>query len=315
VIWEGTDGGTDLQHTVRLHEDRHVTVRFRPKRIIFVPQHYDTIEEAVEASASGDIVAVEPNTYYIDYSRYPEGIDFKGKAITLQSHYPDDPCAIDATVIDCQSQGRAFIFQNGEDGNSVVSGFKIINGYVEGPRGANEAEWQQERNSEGYSYGGAIYIGEETSPVIANCKIVGCRAIGPVAGNGADAPELGPESYEPDDPCLFAAPVQVSTMPGHDGPSGGHASGWGCGGALYCGQRSTPTIRNCTFEQNSAEGGIGGDGGAGGAGMRTGQAVLYIVLFGLPPRYPTVTSPVILSPAASPVTAHKAAWDGTDTSE
>jgi len=59
-------------------------------------------------------------------------------------------------VINCQLQGRAFIFDKGESRNAVVDGFAIVNGQA--------------------SAGGAIYC-ENASPTVANCLIHYCSAL------------------------------------------------------------------------------------------------------------------------------------------
>ena len=44
-----------------------------------------------------------------------DGFDFHGKAVVLASEKGPEKC-----VIDCQNQGRAFYFHNGEGPDSVV---------------------------------------------------------------------------------------------------------------------------------------------------------------------------------------------------
>ncbi|HUT31120.1 MAG TPA: right-handed parallel beta-helix repeat-containing protein [Sedimentisphaerales bacterium] len=276
VKWKGTDDDSSVAftNTATMYSNRTVTVTFQAVRTIFVPEHFDTIEEAVQDAASGDVIAVEPGVYYVSN---PDGIDLNGKKITLKSIRPDDPNFVKATIIDCQQAGRAFIFQSGEDANTVIDGFTIRNGYVEGPRGYDGSDNPRPRDlydantysgggAVGNGYGGAIYCGENTSPVIRRCIIEQCRAIGPVGGDGDtadDYPDSPPEG-------TLSPPYNVDTYPGPVGGAGGDAVGHGCGGAIYCGYNSSPTIEDCNMTDNSAFGGRGGMGGAGGAGYRTG---------------------------------------------
>jgi len=90
---------------------------------------YDAIQEAIDmAYYSRDIVLVADGTYTGDGNR---DIDFLGKAITVKSENGPETC-----IIDCQASfrdpHRGFYFHRGENVNSVVEGFTITNGNVEG---------------------------------------------------------------------------------------------------------------------------------------------------------------------------------------
>lgn len=114
-----------------------------------------TIQKGIDIISELGHVAVAPATYTeagnID-------LDFKGKAITVRAIEPRDINTVTKTVIDCQgtsaNKHRAFYFHTGEEANSVVQGFMIINGY--------------QRN------GGAIYC--DTNPTIKNCTFAGNTA-------------------------------------------------------------------------------------------------------------------------------------------
>ncbi len=95
--------------------------------ILYVPtEEYGTIQSAIDDANDGDTVIVSAGTYQ-------ENIDFLGKAITVQSVDPNDPNVAAITIIDGNepddpNYGSTVIFNNGEDANSVLSGFTITGG-------------------------------------------------------------------------------------------------------------------------------------------------------------------------------------------
>ena len=116
------------------------------------PADFNNIQAGIDASVDGDTVLVAPGTYTGEGNR---DIDFKGKAITVKSEEGPQAC-----IIDCQGseneQHRGFYFHNGEDANSVVQGFTIINGYA--------------------TRGGGIFC-EKASPHILDCLITENTAV------------------------------------------------------------------------------------------------------------------------------------------
>ncbi len=92
---------------------------------IHVPGDYSTIQAAINAADSGDVVLVDEDTYY-------ENINFKGKAITVASHFFNDgnESHIENTVIDGSQPiypdtGSVVIFNSDEDSTSILCGFTI----------------------------------------------------------------------------------------------------------------------------------------------------------------------------------------------
>jgi beta propeller repeat protein/parallel beta-helix repeat protein len=87
-----------------------------------VPGEYPTIQQAIQGSNNGDVVIVEPGTYF-------ENIDFLGKNITVTSTDPDSPDVVAATVIDGDGEGSVVTFNSGETSEAVLNGFTVRNGY------------------------------------------------------------------------------------------------------------------------------------------------------------------------------------------
>ena len=106
---------------------------------------FHKIQNGIDAVASSGTVHVANGTYTGTGNK---NLDFKGKAITVQSENGPEDC-----IIDCENAGRGFYFHNGEGQDAVVSGFTITNGY-------------------GYD-GGAIRCTDSSSPSIINCIILG----------------------------------------------------------------------------------------------------------------------------------------------
>jgi hypothetical protein len=106
-----------------------------------------TIQAALNAAASGDIINVGTGTYTGDGNK---NLDFKGKNIQLIGS------SVAGVIIDCQNSGRAFYFHCNETSDATVEKFTIKNGLVTGnfPEGC----------------GGAILI-SDSSPTIKNCII------------------------------------------------------------------------------------------------------------------------------------------------
>jgi hypothetical protein len=96
--------------------------------IINVPADTSTIQGGISLANTGDIVLVADGTYY-------ENINFKGKAITVASHYilDQDTSHISATIVDGSQRshpdsGSVVYFMSGEDTTSVLQGFTITGG-------------------------------------------------------------------------------------------------------------------------------------------------------------------------------------------
>ncbi|MBN1435594.1 MAG: right-handed parallel beta-helix repeat-containing protein, partial [Sedimentisphaerales bacterium] len=98
-----------------------VVLAVHPAGLLTVPGHFDTIQDAIDASVNGDTVVVSEGIYY-------ENISFNGKNITLTSSDPCDPCVVAGTIIDGGGSGSVVTFVNGETRDAVLRGFTIRNG-------------------------------------------------------------------------------------------------------------------------------------------------------------------------------------------
>ncbi|MBI4720526.1 MAG: hypothetical protein HY770_04780, partial [Chitinivibrionia bacterium] len=105
---------------------------------------FATIQDAINAAVHGDTILLGSGTFT---GLGNKNLDTQGKAICITSI-----CSAESTVIDCQSDGRAFHIHNGENHNTVIHAIKVINGQA-----ATVSD-----------QGGAIYC-ENASPTIIAC--------------------------------------------------------------------------------------------------------------------------------------------------
>jgi len=201
---------------------------------IHVPADHPTIQGAIDAAQDGDLVLVAPGTYF-------ENIDFKGKAITVQSS--DGP---NVTTIDGGGVNSVARFTSGETSAAVLDGFRLTNGY--GPSSSLPYDggginchngssptivnnWIDYNVAE--SGGGGIAC-DASSPTIENCRIENNQAF---VGGGV----MAENSSVP----LVRFCVITSNRGGRTGASGG-------GGGIYS-RRSAMTVVNTIIAGNSAD--------------------------------------------------------------
>src|SRR5215813_3657354 len=84
--------------------------------IIRVPADQSTIQAAIAAASSGDIVQVAPGTYV-------ENLSFLGKAVRVTSEQGPN-----VTIIDGNGSGPVVAFVTAEGRQSVLNGFTVRNG-------------------------------------------------------------------------------------------------------------------------------------------------------------------------------------------
>ena len=192
---------------------------------------FTTIQAGIDAASDGDEVEVADGTYTGDGNR---DIDFSGKAITVRSAGGAYKCIIDCQASEEDSH-RGFNFVSGEDANSVVDGFTIINGYGGGVAIIEPLSPGSYISMTTASAGGGILC-KDSSPVISNCIIKDNVAL---VGGGVFCSRYSPRFSG----CEFVYNSSViSAIDPEDG---------GAGGAMY-NFYSQPRITNCTFRGNLA---------------------------------------------------------------
>ena len=203
----------------------------------YVPEEHATIQAAIDFCVDGDTVVVARDDDNAYSGLGNSNINFKGKAITVQSTDPDDPDVVNNTVIDCMGSAstRGFVFQTGETGESKLAGLKITGG--------------------NHFSGGAISCSNGSSPSISNCVLTANSAMlgGAIeCGNSNSQPRItgctitansavigGGAIY-----CTGSSPTIESCI-----IAGNYASR---GGAIYAENSGQPVIVNCTISANAA---------------------------------------------------------------
>jgi len=135
--------------------------------MIYVPDDFETIQEAIDFSLNGAEVIISDGSYTGEGNKE---LDYFGKAITLRS--VNGP---EATIIDCESDGRGFWFENGEGPLSRLEGLSITNGDDTGifctslssPSISNCIL----RNNHTDNYGGGICLWWSGNPYVSCCEI------------------------------------------------------------------------------------------------------------------------------------------------
>ena len=195
-----------------------------------------TIQAALDAASAGDEIVVADGVYTGAGNR---NLNFFGKDLTLRSENGADAC-----TIDCERQGFAFDFRNGETAAALVDGFRIRRGTA----------WHGR-------LGGGVYCGR-SSPTFANCRIVDNEAlaggglycsyssnvtlINCVIGNNATLDDWckGAGIY-----CYMSDIMLVDcTISGNKGVG---TEGQGCG--IYC-SSSNPVLIRCSIVDNLLRG-------------------------------------------------------------
>jgi hypothetical protein len=216
--------------------------------ILNVPSaNYPTIQAAIDSALVEDTVLVDEGTYY-------ENINFKGKAITVASHFyvDEDSSHIENTTIDGSQpenpdSGSVVYCISGEDTNSVLYGFTITHGTGT----ITEYDWRG--NTYPIRAGGGIF-----------CYNSGCRvqyntivnntipSYAEASGGGISAIPFGSKAYI----IIDSNQIKNNSITGNDAAFGG-GIGVGCNGKI---------ISNSILS-NSCYTGINGQAAGGGVDL------------------------------------------------
>ncbi|MHC4946199.1 MAG: choice-of-anchor Q domain-containing protein, partial [Planctomycetota bacterium] len=199
---------------------------------LHVPDNYSTIQSAIDAASSYDIVLVAPGTYV-------ENIDYMGKTISVKSS--DGP---EVTCIDGSQVATTVVISQPSGPDTSLEGFYVTNGrsVYGGGVGLLNASPILCNNIFGYNEatkdGGGVYCDQDTSPVIKGNAFLYNRAGmsgGGIFGLSGSSPLVTDNYFE------------------------GNYAGWS-GGGINCFQSIAPVIQGNHFTKCHA--------GKRGGGMR-----------------------------------------------
>ena len=206
-------------------------------RLLYVPVEYPSIQSGIDAAAAGDTVVVQPGVYY------EQGVDFRGKAITVTGSDPFNPQIVAATVVDARDDGSVFTFHSGEGRGSILAGLTIQNGTA--------------------TYGGGINCTNGSSPSISHNVIE--NNVADEGGGGIRCRDSSPgifentirdnrAAYGSGIDCYRSAPaIQNNVITGNGWDQDPRSEG----GGIYLGA-SSPLISGNTISYNQARWNGGG---------------------------------------------------------
>ncbi|MHC4945881.1 MAG: right-handed parallel beta-helix repeat-containing protein [Planctomycetota bacterium] len=213
---------------------------------IYVPDHYPTIQQAIDAAVNGDTIIVRPGTYV-------ENIDYNGKIISLKSELGPEK-----TIIDGNQAGNVVMIGFDLGPETILEGFTITNSGASGSGIACRSPAVIRNNiitGNTALSGGGIACWEAAT--ITKNKIVGntshygggihCKSEPTIIDNiisDNTGSSIGGGMY-----CLDASPVIAGNIISNN------STGWG--GGINC-NNSFPTFTN-----NIISGNTGSDWGGG----------------------------------------------------
>ncbi|MBT5271118.1 MAG: hypothetical protein HOL70_16905, partial [Candidatus Marinimicrobia bacterium] len=160
---------------------------------INIPSDYTSIQEAIDASFTGDTVLVQPGIYF-------ENINFNGKNIVVGSLYltTADSSYISSTIVNANYAGSVVNFNSGETSSASLIGLTLINGSATQGGGIycdNASPTLDHliiRENTAYD-GGGIFTIYSANPLITNTQIYNNTATskgGGIATSTASNPTL-----------------------------------------------------------------------------------------------------------------------------
>lgn len=196
---------------------------------------FNKVQDGIDAAGA---------TVWVADGTYNENLDFKGKAITVQSINGPENC-----IIDCDGSGRGLCFDNNEGEDSLVSGLTITDGFAKGSgnnrgggiycSGSSPTIINCIISGNQATYGGGIYCTNSSSPAIVNCIVSKNKSKNHGGGIYCTGSSL---------PTIINSTIALNE-------ANSDHTGTGNGGGVYC--ASKPTITNCILWGN-----IGGNSSA-----------------------------------------------------
>ncbi len=129
---------------------------------------FNTIQRGLDVAVGGDVVSVAGGVYA---GAGNVNLDFRGKAVALQSSQGRDQ-----TAIDCRGTGRAFHLHSGETTRSVVRGFRIT-GANTGVVSVTVSPDQTKVTTRFGAEGSAIYCENNSGLSLMDCIVENSQAI------------------------------------------------------------------------------------------------------------------------------------------
>jgi hypothetical protein len=187
---------------------------------------YSSIQAAIDAATTGDVIEVAPCTHY-------ETVDFNGMAITVRSFDPTDWEDVNSTVIDANGANYGVYFHNSETSSSKLKGFTITGADMHGIYCYNASptisDCNVTANGSSTADGAGMFNDYYSSPTVTNCIF---------ANNTAD---WGGAMYNDDHSSPTVTSCVFSKNTANDG----------AGMLNY--DNSAPQVINCAFYDNDAD--------------------------------------------------------------
>jgi len=208
--------------------------------IIRVPYDQSTIQAGIDAASDSDTVLIADGTYTGDGNK---NLDFKGKAIIVQSENGPTNC-----IIDCENEGLGFYFHTAEGNDSQLVGVTVTNGYTGFGGGIRVSDSSPTidtcfitNNETHQGHGGGVSISGSSSIILKNSTISNNNSEG--GGGGISIFQTNNEEINVIN-CHISGNTAISEF--------GHG-----GGVLGQENQGPITFFNCTIKNNisSDEGG------------------------------------------------------------
>lgn len=220
------------------------------------PADFDTIQAAINAASSGDVIVVSPGIYTSEFSQ--PVADMKGKAVILTSLFGPEN-----TFIDGEFLRQGIVCTTGEWWDTIIEGFTIqhCNGVYGGgfynnassPTIINCMFRNNTATGHGCS-GGGMFSRNYSRPILVDCTFEGNLA--------EDGPGGGMSNYTMSSPTLIDCTFSNNFSTDHSGNGGGMSNS----------QAASPTLLNCTFTGNAAV----GSSSKGGGMFSTGEGSMEL---------------------------------------